>query len=144
MQEQNAHPAPQTKSIKKQKRKFVWPIAAGVATAVVLTAGAVAITAGFSPDKDTEPTADVAGESASNDSQRILDMLEQHMILPEDDKPVMASIKDVSKLKEDSNFYKNAENGDRLIVFPGSKRAIIFSTDDNIIVNAGLVVDTDQ
>jgi len=89
------------------------------------------------PDKGTS-------ESAAEETEATLEMLGKHILLPENEKPVVATIKDVSELKSNSAFYKNASNGDKLIVFSKTKKAIIFSTDKDIIINAGIVVSSEE
>jgi len=60
------------------------------------------------------------------------------MILPKED-PLMADILDAEALKKSQSFYKDAEKGDYLLIFPTAAKAIIYSEKRNIIVNAGPV-----
>ncbi len=60
------------------------------------------------------------------------------MIVPKGT-PVLATVKDVSKLKKQQTFFRNAQNGDNLVIFPQSGRAVIYSPSRNLIVNVGPV-----
>lgn len=70
----------------------------------------------------------------------ILEQLGKLTLLP-DEEPVMATIIDAAYLATQSAFYEQSENGDKLVVFPTAKKAIIYSPTRNIIVNSGPVVD---
>lgn len=71
--------------------------------------------------------------------QQVQDVMEQvsKLIIIPDETPVVAAISDVETLKKEQAFYKDAEQGDILIIFPKSSKAIIYSRGKNIIVNAG-------
>lgn len=76
---------------------------------------------------------------ASEEAQRIKDNVSRHILLPQDENPTIATIVDVDKLKEDnSEFYKNAENGDKVLIY--SKQAIIYSPTKDIIINVAPVI----
>ena len=54
--------------------------------------------------------------------------------LPENETPSIATITDVSKLK-DQPFFKNAQNGDILLVYNNSGKAILYDPKDKKIVD---------
>jgi hypothetical protein len=83
-------------------------------------------------------------EVAKKEVQELTDRLGKLTLLPEED-PVVATILDSQFLSTQSAFYKQAENGDKLVVYPKAQKAYIFSPTKNIIVNAGpLIVNQDQ
>ncbi len=45
--------------------------------------------------------------------------------IPEDENPTIATVVDASKLKSQA-FFANAENGDRVLMFPKAKKAILY------------------
>lgn len=61
------------------------------------------------------------------------------ILLPEGEVPLVATIVDVNSLKVEQAFYKDAQNGDRLLLFGESLKAVLYSPDRNIIVNVGPV-----
>ncbi len=86
---------------------------------------------------------DATGLAANtNDAQVIqktIDDLSKLMILPKDESPVVATINDASKLIAQQPFYADAINGDIIIVYQKSLKAIIYSPSRNIIVNVGFI-----
>lgn len=59
------------------------------------------------------------------------------MILPEGDEPVLATVTDAEALIKQQAFFTGAVNGDQLLLFPRSLKAIIYSPSRNKIINAG-------
>lgn len=85
---------------------------------------------------------DLPAEVTSEEAE-VLAGLGRLMILP-DEVPSIATIVDVDTLIADQSFYVGAQNGDQLILYPQSQRAIIYSPSRNIIVNAGSLVVNDS
>ncbi len=59
------------------------------------------------------------------------------ILLPKDETPVLAKITNAKKLATQQPFFTNAKDGDELLIFQKSARAIIYSPSRNIIVNVG-------
>lgn len=59
------------------------------------------------------------------------------MILPEGDEPVLATVTDAKVLTAQQAFFSGSVNGDQLLLFPRSLKAIIYSPSRNKIINAG-------
>lgn len=75
---------------------------------------------------------------AEQASQSVIDSVSKLIVVP-DDKPTVATITDVDKLREaNESFYKNAQNGDMLLLY--STMAIIYRSSENKIVNVAPVV----
>jgi hypothetical protein len=73
-----------------------------------------------------------------------LSRLQKLTLLPEEE-PIVATIIDAELLASQSEFYRNAQNGDQLVVFPQAQRAYIFSPSRNVIVNSGpLIVESES
>jgi hypothetical protein len=74
--------------------------------------------------------------------QKSLDVkqsLSKLILLNDGVEPAIATIKDVDALKKDNaEFYKDAVNGNFLVIFP--KRAIIYDAGKNIIVNVAPIL----
>jgi len=73
---------------------------------------------------------------AENDA--LVERVSKIYSLPKDEAPTIATITDKEKLK-DQPFFANAQNGDKVIIYTKSKKAIIYRPSDNIIVNSGPV-----
>ncbi len=66
-------------------------------------------------------------------AKQILDKVKKHIILSDDVEPTVATIVDVKTLQLRNEFYKNAKDGDHLIVTP--TRAILYDPDKDIIID---------
>ena len=66
---------------------------------------------------------------AANQTNEILDKVGALIELP-NEQPSVATVSDASKLR-DQQFFKNAQNGDAVIIFPNAQKAILYrpSTD---------------
>ncbi len=72
----------------------------------------------------------------------VLQNVKKLQITP-DEKPIIATIDDAEKMMKEQPFYAGVQNGDKLLIFPKSQRAVIYSPKRNIIVNSGpFVLDT--
>jgi hypothetical protein len=77
-------------------------------------------------------------QQLSVEDQEILEELKQIILLPEDTKPTMAVITDVQALRENQpDFFANAENGHRLVIYP--TMAIVYDAQANKIIKVGPV-----
>lgn len=100
----------------------------------------------FNTKKELTKLSSMEGQQAvaQQEVKEVTDKLSKLTILP-DEEPVVATILDVQLLATQSAFYQNAENGDKLVVYPQAQKAYIYSPSRNVIVNAGpLVVDQNQ
>ncbi len=94
----------------------------------------------FSQTADKTITENAKQKAIQKEVAVIADEISKLLILPKKELPVMATISNVKELQKKQSFYKNAENGDKLLIYTKSKRAIIYSPSRNIIVNVGPVV----
>ncbi len=58
--------------------------------------------------------------------------------LPKDETPTIATITDISKLK-DQPFFANAKNGDKVLIYTNAKKAILYRPSENRIIEVGAV-----
>jgi hypothetical protein len=66
-------------------------------------------------------------------AKQIVEKVKKHILLSTDVEPTVATIVDVDTLKARNEFYKNAKNGDHLVVTP--TRAILYDPDKDIILD---------
>ncbi len=136
---------PSTKKKKPLPIKVKNPIMTGVF--LILIAGLVAI--GYMYYKTRQQLKQLSTPEgqrvvAQAEVKDIVGRLGKLTLLPNED-PVVATILDSKYLATQSAFYKDAQNGDKLVVYPKAQKAFIYSPDRNIIVNAGpLIVDQSQ
>lgn len=61
--------------------------------------------------------------------------------VPADETPTLATVTDKTKLK-DQPFFKDAQNGDTILIFPQAKKAIIYRESTNQLINVGPIAIT--
>jgi hypothetical protein len=92
--------------------------------------------------EETEQQLQEIKESTERSGQQIADevlsKLREHIDIPTDLQPTVATIVDIDRLRETSDFYNNAENGDHLVLT--ETRAILYDPDRNIIIDVVPVI----
>lgn len=131
----------------KRSRKFHIPKPRLSSTAVIIFSCSIVVIAlvalsGFLYWQNSNLKSDNAknGGTMSND-QIVSDTIKKVgklYSLPKNDSPTVATVKDVSKLKSQA-FFKDAKNGDRLLVYSKAKIAILYRDSENKIINIGPV-----
>lgn len=80
--------------------------------------------------------------AASEETKALIEKVGQHIILPTDEQPTIATISDKEKLK-DQPFFAKAKNGDKVLIYNLAKRAILYDpTADKIIDVAPINIST--
>ncbi len=72
------------------------------------------------------------------EADRLVSQVGKLIALPSDEKPTVATITDIDKLK-DQPFFKNAKNGDKVLIYTNAKKAILYRESENRIVEVGAV-----
>ncbi len=67
----------------------------------------------------------------------LLEKVGKLIVLPADEEPTIATITDASALKAEQQFYRDAEDGYKVIIYMQAKKAIIYDESRNILVNVG-------
>ena len=70
-------------------------------------------------------------------AKRIVAGMSRHIILPEGEVP---GIFPIDKAQAEEPFFKNAEDGDLLVVYRSTQQAFIYSPSRKILVNAGVLM----
>lgn len=76
-------------------------------------------------------------ERAQKELAAAIKAVSKHMILPEGDEPVLATVTAAETLIKQQMFFIGAINGDQLLLFPRNLKAVIYSPSRDVIVNAG-------
>ncbi len=82
-----------------------------------------------------DPKAQAAALRKQEDD--IIAKVSKLILLPTDDRPQIIVIKQIDKLKQLQPFFKDASNGDDVLVF--KDKAIIYSPTQDLIINVGPV-----
>jgi hypothetical protein len=70
-------------------------------------------------------------------ARRVVEQMGRHIILPESEVP---GIFPIDKAQAKEPFFKNAQDGDLLVVYRSTQQAFIYSPARKILVNAGVLV----
>ena len=126
---------PEKPAAKHKKRNFkLWIVAGGV----MLLAGLVSLAVLQYREINNLRDPSQASAKADVEAAKIKTKVSKIMLLPEEDM-TLATVQNVETLKKQS-FFKNAENGDKVLIFADAKQAIIYREKDNRIINAGPIV----
>lgn len=77
-------------------------------------------------------------EAAKQDTADTIAAVGKLMLLPQGEEPTVMQVTDVSKLK-DQPFFANALNGDKVLIFTKSKKAVLYRSDTNKIIDVAPV-----
>lgn len=77
-------------------------------------------------------------EQAQKELAAIVASVGKIMVLPKEEDPQVAIIQDVEALKKTQDFFTDAENGDKILVYAKARKAIIYREKTNQIVNVAL------
>lgn len=72
------------------------------------------------------------------EADTIVAQVSKLITLPSDESPTIATITNIDQLK-DQPFFKNAQNGDRILVYQKNNKAIIYRPGENRIIDVGTV-----
>lgn len=72
-----------------------------------------------------------------NDAKTVVNKLKTLMEVPTEE-PLVATITDADKLKENEPFYRNAQNGDKVVIW--KEKAVIYRMEQNKIIDFGVVI----
>lgn len=106
---------------------------------VALAAGSFVLYGKYqATQQQVEKLSTVQGQQELNQTQvnQLLGEMRAIILLPKDEDPVVATISDMNLLK-DKDFYKDAQNGDRVVVFANAKKAYIYRPSNKMIINVG-------
>lgn len=75
-----------------------------------------------------------------NDVAYVTNRVAQHMLLPTDETPALLTVTDSTKLT--TTFLKQAQNGDKILIYQNNKKAIIYRPSlDRVIAIGPVVID---
>lgn len=78
-------------------------------------------------------------ERAEKEMDALLAEVASLMILPQSEVPLIYTIDDPELLRLQQPFFTDAIAGDKLLVYQGAVKAIIYSPERNLIVNVGTI-----
>jgi len=78
-------------------------------------------------------------ELAQQEVAQVIEQIKRHMKLPDDEEPVMATVTNAADLAAEQPFYKDAKNGDKVIIYQNAQKAILYNPTEDVLVNVGPV-----
>lgn len=104
---------------------------------VILGIAAAALLARGVPRFDRLPALPVFPPARKTQVSDLVTKVSRHMILPSE-APIAATITDITKLKGQA-FFEHAKNGDKVLIYEGLKKAILYDPQADRIVEVGHV-----
>lgn len=77
-------------------------------------------------------------QAAKDEAAKVKDLVAALADVPADETPTIATVNDASKLKGQA-FFKNAENGDKVLIFTKEKKAYLYRPSTNKIIEVAPV-----
>lgn len=116
----------------KKKRLGLKKLIYGVILVVVIAAGVSSSLYFYSKYKDLKNNpAQVSQQNAIDLKNRVA-----KLITVPDEVPTIATVNDASKLKSQT-FFKDAQDGDKVLIFTQAKEAMIYRESTNKLINVG-------
>lgn len=106
------------------------------ALAILVILVALALLAFFTLRSES-PEENAQQENAQQELTSVVVAVGKLMVLPEGDEPVLATVTDAEALIAQQVFFVGTVDGDQLLLFPKSLKAIIYSPSRDKIINAG-------
>lgn len=82
-----------------------------------------------------------AATSPEQEIKSLIEAISKVADIPQNESPTVATVSDVSKLSGQT-FFKDAKNGDKVLVYEASKKAYLYRPSTGKLINIGPVADT--
>lgn len=82
-------------------------------------------------------------ELQKKQTEELLNKMKEHIVLPDGEDPIIATVTDAEALKRESNFYALAKNDDVVVIYVRAKKAFLYDPFANRVLNVGPVI-TDE
>lgn len=110
--------------------KYIIPVILLIVLLLVLVTGYIKIAS----EKRVETAID------QREVQSLLKEVGEHVILPEGEQATITTVSDVTQL-EKTDFFKDAQNGDKVLIYPQAKKAYLYRPSIKKVVATGPVND---
>lgn len=75
-------------------------------------------------------------QAKEQEREKLVNQVGQLYSLPQGEQPIVGEVKDVKKLDEQP-FFKNAKNGDKILIYQEARLAIVYRQAKNKLINVG-------
>ena len=77
---------------------------------------------------------------AQEENKKIIDAVGKLVLLPEGEVPTIATVTDANKLKSQQAFFTRAEQGDKVLIYTQTLKAIMYRPSENKIIEIAPLV----
>ena len=77
---------------------------------------------------------------SQEENQKIIDAVGKLVLLPEGEAPTIATVTDPEKLKGQQAFFARAAEGDKVLIYTGALKAIMYRPSENKIIEIAPLV----
>ena len=77
------------------------------------------------PDMIAQREADKRAVEAKKKADAMIDIVKKQIELPTNEEPILATVSD-SNMLQNQDFFKDAKNGDRILLYPKHKKAYLY------------------
>jgi hypothetical protein len=117
-------------------KRLLTPKALMIGAAVLIVV--LAAVSGFLFWKYMGAKNDSGSEVTSEESQRVIERVSELYVLPENEEPTVAQVKDKTQLA-DQPFFDVAKDGDYVLIYQKAKTALLYRESVNKLVKVGPV-----
>lgn len=122
----------------ERRRKLIF---IGVLLALVLIFGSFTLWSLWQYHRSNVALEKLQRQSVAEENRaELLEKVGRHIILPAS-APSIATVTNVAEMRRTAPMYQNAQNGDKILIYPKERKIIIYSPARDIIVNVGFLFD---
>jgi hypothetical protein len=81
-------------------------------------------------------------ELLREETTKVLERVKRHILVPTDEEPILSVITDIAKLVAEQPFYKDAHNGDKILMFKKAGWGLVYDPNRDIIVKVAQIDNT--
>jgi hypothetical protein len=125
-------PTAQKPSLTRRVNKF-WKNYGKIVLVVAIVLVFIGLTYGYLHTRNELNRLSNPKNAAQNDTEKVVDKVGKLIVLPSGETPTAATVSDVGKLKS-QEFFSRAQNGDKVLVYAKSGRAVLYRPSINKVV----------
>lgn len=119
--------------LKRQRQLILWLIIAILFIAAIGTA-AYYIKRYHDSQQQVKKLSSNPTLTAQQQNQDLISSIGKLTVLPSGETPTIATVTDITKLK-DQPFFANAKNGDKVLIYTSAKKAYLYRPSTNKLIN---------
>lgn len=76
--------------------------------------------------------------------RQVVERVGEIVLLPRDEEPTVATLVNKSEIRENQDFFRDAENGDKILVYKRAHKAFLYRPSAHLLINAAPLGGSDQ